>query len=207
MSLFANLLPHYIKRKIKAFQIKRATKNADIKGLFSHRTKQHLIYALQRKHKTPIFVETGTFLGEMVSAMRYFFKTIYSIELSPKLAQDAQSHFSSLKKIKIIEGDSAVELTKLLPHIEQPALFWLDGHFSGDNTAKGITECPIWDELAAINQFKHKTKSVILIDDARLFNGTNDYPQVAEITTWASNHLPNHTLEIKYDILAILPKT
>lgn len=171
----------------------------------SHLQKQAYIYSLQRKYEFNVFIETGTFLGEMVSVMRYFFSFIYSIELDPILSDNAKDQFKNNPQIQIIEGDSSVQLLQLLSKINESALFWLDGHYSGAQTAMGNKQCPVLEELDAIAHFKHKATSLILIDDARLFNGENDYPKISVIKDWAKSNLPNHLLEINMDIIALIP--
>jgi hypothetical protein len=69
-------------------------------------------------------------------------------------------------------------LSKLVPKLDEPALFWLDGHYSGQNTYGKDDECPILDEL---NTF-HATsvEHFLMIDDARLFLAPPPYPHVHE---------------------------
>ena len=47
------------------------------------------------------------------------------------------------------------------------------------DTAKGSKFCPIYEELNAI--FTSIDKHCLLIDDARLFNGADDYPTLDEL--------------------------
>jgi hypothetical protein len=73
-------------------------------------------------------------------------------------------------------------------------------------TAKGEKDTPIKEELLQI--INHKVKDhIILIDDARLFNGENDYPGIKKIKNLISKYLPSHTFEVKNDIIRILPKS
>jgi hypothetical protein len=66
---------------------------------------------------------------------------------------------------------STIDLTGA---VDQPALFWLDRHWSGGVTAKGAVVSPVLNELATILE-RDVSADVILIDDARLF-GTEGYP-------------------------------
>ena len=117
----------------------------------------------------------------MVEAQRNHFEKIYSIELSEKLFNRAKKRFKDYSHITILHGDSGIVLNKLIPEIDKPALFWLDGHYSGGITAKGEKECPVPEELKTI--LKSSLPHIILIDDARLFNGTHDYPTIEQIKT------------------------
>ena len=150
-------------------------------------------------------IETGTFLGEMVSAMHHIFSQIHSIELDEQLVKNAQAHFSKLKNIKIWQGDSSEILPKIISKTEEAALFWLDGHYSEGITAKGKLTTPISLELLHISQFKYLEKSVILIDDARLFDGTNDYPNLLKLQNKCSSLFPNHQWKVSQDIIQIFP--
>jgi hypothetical protein len=110
-----------------------------------HLIKQRLILHAQSQFKPRIMVETGTLLGDMIEAMKHRFTRLYSIEISPELARKAQQRFAGDSHIQIIENDSAIALKELVPKLEEPALFWLDAHYSGGNTGKGIKETPSWE--------------------------------------------------------------
>ena len=166
-----------------------------------HIVKQKAIEAFRKRFQTKILVETGTYLGDMVEAQRTHFEKIYSIELSEKLFNRAKKRFKDHSHITILQGDSGVVLNKLIPGIDQPALFWLDGHYSGGITAKAEKECPVPEELETI--LKSSLSHVILIDDARLFNGTQDYPTIEEIENMIKKRGDPYLLEIKDDIIRI----
>src|ERR1700733_2673124 len=95
-------------------------------------------------------IETGTFKGDTIRALREQFQQLYSIELSHELAVRAQYRFRKHSKIKIIEGDSGAVLPTLLSNIHTRCLFWLDGHYSGGVTAQGNIDTPINQELKII---------------------------------------------------------
>lgn len=168
-----------------------------------HIVKQMAIEEYRKKFQTNILVETGTYLGDMVEAKRNSFEKIYSIELSEKLFTRAKKRFKDYPQINILHGDSGIVLNKLVNEIDKPALFWLDGHYSGGITAKAEKECPVPEELKAI--LKSPLPHIILIDDARLFNGTHDYPTVEEISNIVIKNGKNYFLEVKDDILRLIP--
>jgi len=168
-----------------------------------HIVKQMAIEEYQQKFNTKIMVETGTYLGDMVEAQRDRFDKIYSVELSKKLFQRAVKRFKTYSHINILNGDSGIVLNKLLPGIDTPALFWLDGHYSGGITAKGSKECPVPEELEAI--LKSDLPHIILIDDARLFDGTHDYPILDEIKQLYKKSNRDYSLTVKDDIIRLIP--
>ena len=168
-----------------------------------HIVKQLAIEEFRTKFHTEVLIETGTYLGDMVEAQRDRFQKIYSIELSEKLFRKAKKRFESFPHIKILQGDSGLVLNKLVPELEKPSLFWLDGHYSGGITAMGKKECPVPEELEAI--LKDPLLHVILIDDARLFTGSNDYPAIDEIKLIISKSDKNYSLAVKDDIIRLTP--
>jgi hypothetical protein len=170
-----------------------------------HMLKQITVKTYAVQFGIDIFVETGTYLGEMVGAVKYSFKRIYSIELSHELYENAREKFSKHKHISIVNGDSAEVLPEILMHVKEPCLFWLDGHYSGGNTAKGEKETPIMEELKRICD--HPVKNhVILIDDAREFTGENDYPTIESLRNFVGARLPYYEFDVKDDIIRIYKK-
>ena len=167
-----------------------------------HVVKQSVLNHHRQQHQLATLVETGTYLGDMVDAQKTKFDRIISVELSPELAQLAQQRFRRQPHIQILSGDSARVLHQLTPTLTAPALFWLDGHYSGGVTAKGDTECPIFDELDAI--FRHNRNHIILIDDARLFVGKQDYPTMAELTAYVARRDNRYSVTVKDDIICVL---
>lgn len=167
-----------------------------------HTVKQGIIKHFLQKCTAQVFIETGTYRGDMVQAMSSLFKKIYSIELDGKLYRNAVQRFSREPHIEIVNGDSAERLPAILNQIHGPAFFWLDGHYSGEATAKGSLDTPILQELSAI--FKHPVKShTILIDDARCFVGENDYPTLAQLRTFVSENRPDLSFEVEDDVIRI----
>lgn len=129
-------------------------------------------------NKLDTLVETGTFLGDMVEAQRDFFNKIYSIELSEELAAKAQRRFRQYAHIEIIQGDSSERLQEVISRLNGPALFWLDGHYSGGVTALGSKECPALEEVQAIKASPYA--HTVIIDDARSFQ-QDSYPAIDEL--------------------------
>jgi hypothetical protein len=169
----------------------------------SHFLKEQVVREYAQTYRLPILVESGTFGGEMVRAMLLQFKSIFSIELSPELAANNKAQFAEEDHVHIEEGDSATVMPEILEAIEEPALFWLDGHFSGNGTVRGSKDTPILEELTAICTDPHQTRCVILIDDAGCY-GNPGWPGIGEI----SKHLRlNQQMEIKDDIIRITPCT
>lgn len=159
--------------------------------------KRHTVKNVSRDKK--IFIETGTHMGDMVEKMKNSFDKIFSIEIEPTLAEKACQRFAGQDHIKIICGDSGQKLGEIIEDINVPCLFWLDGHYSGGLTGKGELETPIIKELLTI--FHHPVKNhTILIDDARLFTGQNDYPTIDRLTEFV-NQESQYKVSISRDII------
>jgi hypothetical protein len=153
-----------------------------------------------------VLVETGTYWGDMVDAMRAHFDEVHSIELYEPLFERAQRRFRSTKNVYLYLGDSSVRLPDVLRTLDRRALFWLDGHYSGDGTAKADTECPVVAELEAIAAHA-RNDHCILIDDAHLFGVHPDYPPVDEIVRRL--HMINARYDVRVEdncIIATLPQ-
>ncbi|WP_457617849.1 hypothetical protein [Lutibacter sp.] len=169
-----------------------------------HFIKQRVIRGYAEKYNTPVFIETGTYMGEMVYAVRKIFKEIYSIELNKPLAQKAQKQFSKYKHISIIQGESSQILPDILSSIKEPCLFWLDAHYSGGITSQIACdiETPIFKELEYILNSNAKCNA-ILIDDAREFVGERGYPTIDECQKFVLSKRPNWKFEVQDDIIRI----
>jgi hypothetical protein len=151
-----------------------------------HSVKQKIIEKYHSASGYNILIETGTYMGQMVDAMKDIFKKLYSVELSVDLWKRAVNRFSKYKHITIVHGDSGKVLKEITKYIDEPAIFWLDGHYSAGITAKGDKNCPIFEEIDAIFMYK-KFNHILLIDDARYFKGQDDYPSLDELTTYIKN--------------------
>jgi len=114
------------------------------------------------------FIETGTYHGETTLRMEGFFERIFTIELSTYLYQLFTSRNYDKNKITALLGDSGEELSKVIPHLDGDAIFFLDGHYSSGITAQGVKDCPLLEELEVINKnLQHG--AIVIIDDLRLF--------------------------------------
>jgi len=167
-----------------------------------HIVKQKVIKEFQKEFNINILIETGTYKGDMVYAMKTSFKKIYSIELGFDLWKQACNRFKNQENISILQGDSGKVLVDLVPQINERALFWLDGHYSSGITSRGEKECPVFEELGSIlnARFNH----VLLIDDARCFIGSGDYPTVEKLKETVLMKKPLSKLEVKDDVIRII---
>lgn len=206
----ASVLPLKVQREIywRKNRLTRSSVIADWKSKGMpvpppHQYKQSVVEEVGKKYNLSTLIETGTLYGLMIECQRKFFKKLVSVELDQKLFEDAKNYFKDYDHIKIFQGDSSDLMPKMLDEIvDDSVLFWLDGHYSGGNTALGKKECPIYEELKSIfgHAILHK---YILIDDARSFTGTHDYPTISELEDYVNMNAPDLNVTIKNDIIHI----
>jgi len=165
-----------------------------------HLVKQKAIREYKDKYNYNVLVETGTYLGDMVEAQKSNFDRLFSIELGADLFKNAKKRFKDDKNVILELGDSGKVLRKVLQQIDEPAIFWLDGHYSAGITAKGDKECPIFEELDSIFDSKN-LNHVLLIDDARCFVGEGDYPTIEKLTEYVKSKDARYNVEVKHDII------
>ena len=168
-----------------------------------HLVKQRAVQEYATRYGLRTLVETGTYYGEMVAAMRRRFDQIYSVEFDSVLAHRAQKKFSRWPHIHILEGDSQRVVPELLQSLDQPALFWLDAGYYGWAGLQSDKQ-RLTSELEAV--LVHRIQNhVILMDDARGLNGENGAPTVEQLKQRIESEFPGRLVEVKHDILRITP--
>lgn len=169
--------------------------------------KQQMLRDYGRRYNLRVLVETGTCFGDTIAALQHDFDAIYSIELSETLFHQAQARFATAHHITLHQGDSGRELAHVLAKVQQPALFWLDAHYSGGGlrgkvTARGDKDTPICEELQQIltaSAYDH----VIMIDDAHCFGADPAYPNLAELQAFVQAKRPGCQFVVCNNIIQI----
>jgi len=153
-----------------------------------------------------IFVETGTHRGDTLEAMRPYFDTLYSIELSAELFAKARRRFRRCHSVRLIHGDSGKVLRSLLTCVNRATLFWLDSHYVeiDESSARGEVDTPIREELSCILDAPD-LGHVIVIDDARLFGVDPSYPPLDEVTNLVRSRLPTARISVVDDMIRVTP--
>src|SRR4030095_4469957 len=99
---------------------------------------------LTRYARGRVFIETGTYHGDTVQkALDMGFERVYSIELSRRLHEQAVARFANRPEVVLVQGGSETELPKILTQVNERAVFWLDGHASGPDSASGDVPVPL----------------------------------------------------------------
>lgn len=162
-----------------------------------------IVRSYVKKYRIRRFIETGTFYGAMADAIGRLDVAVDTIELDPDLACRARRIFAARSNIKVHLGDSSKVLPHLLKELVEPAVFWLDAHYSGGITARGEVDSPISRELEAI--LDHPLGHVILVDDARAFVGRDGYPMLHDLlaTVWRTGR---YAAEVTTDIVRFVAR-
>lgn len=174
-------------------------------GPTPHPMKQANLRCLKRLYQVPTFVETGTCRADMLVALRRDFSTLYSVELSEELCRYSRQRCTEFPNVEIRQGDSATELGLICKGLRGRVLFWLDGHYSGGDTARGNEVSPIIAELNAI-RMSSPIEPIIVIDDARLFKEGTGYPTIAEIFSHFEGWAEHMNVSIHDDAIIAIPE-
>ncbi len=148
-------------------------------GLFRMGPPTALILALKPRMHAEDFVETGTYRGDTAAWAAGHFARVATIELSPGYHAAAAARFRGQPQVRVLLGDSGARLREVAAALARPAIFWLDAHWSGLDTAGRETECPLLAELAVLNATA--VTHALLVDDARLFAAPPPRPHRAEL--------------------------
>ncbi|MCK5342235.1 MAG: hypothetical protein KAR20_02460 [Candidatus Heimdallarchaeota archaeon] len=195
------------RRKLKRFGKKYTIwKKQGAQLPMPHYGKQLALEEYIVRFEPEVFIETGTYTGHMVLSMLDKFYKLYSIELDKVLYQKAVETFHGYKHVHILQGGSDIILGDLLRNVDAPCLFWLDAHYSGGSTAKADIETPIIKELEHILNHPLADRHILLIDDARCFDGTNDYPDIKVLENLIHQSFSDWHFEVKDDIIRTYSK-
>ena len=167
-----------------------------------HLLKQKVVREYAERFGLKTLVETGTYYGEMVAAMKRRFHRIYSIEFVPALAERAQKKFAGDQHIRIFCGDSQAVMPQVLALINRPALFWLDAGYYGWVGKQGDQQ-RLSAELEMI--LSHPFPHVVLLDDAHGLTGIGEQLSVNDVKRYVAAKFPGREFCVEHDIIRITP--
>jgi len=151
----------------------------------------------RRVTRSTTFIETGTYLGGTAYRCSKVFDTVFTIELSADLARQAAHNLARCRNVEVIQGDATVEIENLLRTrpIERTVVF-LDGHFSGGDTACGGVAEPAIQELEILARFRDRINAII-IDDFRNFGVEPGHPPKSQMLFALETHFPETDFSIR----------
>jgi SAM-dependent methyltransferase len=146
-----------------------------------------------------VFLETGCYEGcGIQTAIDAGYEKIISIDISEYYLELCREKFKNDKRVKLILGDSAEVLGDIIKSINEPIVFWLDGHYSGGDKPRGKYLSPLMQELDFISKHNIKTHT-ILIDDMwcwkEMNNEYHDDFDVNMIVNKIYDINPNYTID------------
>jgi len=179
-------------------------------GISSMGVPRTIVLDLARLAKASVFVETGTYQGGTTRWAAEHFPTVFTIERAEVLYRQHRDGLASLPGVTPLLGDSRSVLPTIVAGLgEKRAVHWLDGHWSGGETAGADDECPLLDELACLAGRK---QDLILIDDARLFlcapplpHRAAAWPTLPEIVDALSGPGGRPFIQVVDDVLFAIP--
>lgn len=125
-------------------------------------------------------VETGGYHGGTMAYLSPHFRRLVTVELGASLFDDIYA--LGLDNVLCLRGDSGRVLAQFLLFFDGPALFWLDAHPSGGDTAGTVVEVEdrfvagsvVGDELMAVLD-RGNPLDVVLVDDVGNYGIERDY--------------------------------
>lgn len=111
-------------------------------------------------------IETGVYGGRgSTFGLASATTEVIAIERNRKSCELARELFPM---VTMIEGDSGDKLGAVLAKVDGPALLWLDAHLLDEYD--GADSSPLYAELGHVMTWPHALRSVVLVDDVRLFD-------------------------------------
>jgi len=181
--------------------IETGTAKGGIPHLIMERTGE-----LDTSFKKYYTIELGTDIAKIASKRyKYFeeynFKPSHELMHCDELDEEFdtnQEYFDN--RLKLINGDSGIEIGNVLKDVDERCCFWLDAHSGKESYARGGTDVPLIQELEHIKNH-HIKDHIIAIDDAHLF-GKKQFNRQGELVCDYS-HVSYNTVKDK--ILEINP--
>jgi hypothetical protein len=170
----------------------------------NHLYKKNRIKRLAEVHNCETFIETGTYYGQMVNFAQSLFSRVISIEIYEPFFNGNIRQFSGHVNTNILLGDSGKNLPEAINQSSGRILFWLDGHYSGSGTGIGEKVSPVIEELRLIAKAGRKDDCII-IDDRRLFSGSDGYPTINETIEELKKINPKHNISYDQDSIVVEP--
>lgn len=179
-------------------------------GIVSTGIPRELTLRLAAAVGSKAFVETGTYRGGTTRWAAEHFARVYTIEKASTLFDAFSPELARLPGVRTIFGDSRNVLPEVMKEIgDEPALIWLDGHWSGGDTSGLEDECPVLEELQCL---AHRPSDIILIDDARFFlaapprpHNPCQWPTIVDLVVAFDSFGEGRLLQVIDDVIVLVP--
>jgi len=173
---------------------------------------RELVLWLRDTFHVRTFVETGTNRAETAVWASDEFEKVITVEGFEPLYNEAVKSFGNRGNITFLLGDSRGHVRDLCRSITEPTIFWLDAHWCGEHTFGDSDECPVIEELEALNS--SSVSHFILIDDARLFlapppppHRADHWPDIATVCRVLSERPGKCYAAVYEDVILAVPSS
>jgi hypothetical protein len=177
--------------------------DAGVVGLPPPRAKRRHLLRLFGERRHECFVEAGTYRGDTVAFFLPHARRIVSVEMDEALWGAAARRFSGHPHVEVVLGDAEQEIPRIVAAITEPALIWLDGHYSGEGTAHGEHAEPAVAILERLGAVGVPAGTTIVVDDLRLFGRVPEFPSLESLVSVARSTWPQAHVYTGLDSLVI----
>jgi hypothetical protein len=179
-------------------------------GIIHWSIPQHLAVWAGDAFAPEAFIETGTNRGDTAIWAAEHFREIVTIEADPHLHDVASRRLSEYRNAEVLLGRSQEELSRILRGRGR-CLIWLDAHWSGPGTSGEEHECPVLDEIRAVDA--SDAEHIVLIDDARLFlnaplppHKQDQWPSIGAVLDCLREGFPQAYITVWRDVIIRIPR-
>lgn len=173
-------------------------------SLLTSHEKRELLERRALQYQLNTFVETGTYEGRTAEHMATRIDRVITIEIEPSLASRARVRLRKHANVTVHQGDSGLLMASVVSNLTEPALFWLDAHYSSGTTGRAATLTPVESEIKLIlSDARHQ--HILMIDDARDFLGINGYPSISRLARFVKTLRPEYSIRVHSDIITVAP--
>lgn len=152
--------------------------------------------SLGKRTGAKCLIESGTYLGVTAARCARSFEWVLTIELDIDLANQATNFLRRFGKVKVFQGDAVKLLPQLMAREDaRAAVVFLNGHYSGGNTAQGDVAEPAILELEILAQHRDRVCGII-IDDFRLFGAEAGFPKKSDVVLAVERFFPSSAYEL-----------
>lgn len=139
-----------------------------------------------------VFVESGTFHGDLTRLALGRFREVHTIELHMSWHADAVRALGPLG-VRCYQGDSATWVPLLAQELVEPVFWFLDAHWF--KRAKGVAGAdrplPLWAELEAIARRPYP--DIVVVDDVHCFGTSEPTTEWLEVSLERiASYFPGH---------------
>ncbi len=179
-------------------------------GMVSFGIPERIVLEMRDVYGVSVFVETGTYQGATALWAAKHFEQVFTIEYSESLYRQHAPMLSDCDNVTALCGDSRTLLPDIVNGLgEKRALYWLDSHWFGGETAGHDEQCPLLAELACL---WGRPQDIVLIDDARLFlapppmpHDPAQWPDFGEIIRALPDAGRGRTVYVADDVIYVIP--